>query len=120
MEPSARAYGLASRSPLVPIRRVDQHIGPMGYLGGKADYDVDWETLDDNKPGLPATAAADGSALPTILADRACPGQRRSIEASFKKSPSGAYQATISAGLCGRAGPGSDGRNPAVRRSEGL
>jgi hypothetical protein len=31
----------------------------MGYLGGKADYGVDWETLDENK-GVTSTAAVVG------------------------------------------------------------
>ena len=48
-----RAYGLASRSSISPDPSSwTQHIGPMGYLGGKADYDIDWETLDENKAGV--------------------------------------------------------------------
>jgi len=90
-----RAYGLASRSAKSPDPSTwTQHIGPIGYLGGKADYDVDWDTLDENKAGV--TVDSRGGWLGftdkywlTALA----PANGAPIEASFKKSPSGAYQA---------------------------
>jgi YidC/Oxa1 family membrane protein insertase len=48
-----RTYGLASRSSKSPDPSSwTQHIGPISYLGGKADYDVDWETLDEDKSGV--------------------------------------------------------------------
>jgi len=90
-----RTYGLASRADKSKDPSTwTNHVGPISFLGGKADYDVDWKTLDEDKSGV--TLDSRGGWLGftdkywlTALA----PANDAPIEASFKKSPSGAYQA---------------------------
>jgi len=92
---AVRAYGLASRSAKSKDPSTwTNHVGPISYLGEKAEYDVDWDTLDEDKSGV--THDSRGGWLGftdkywlTALA----PASNAPIEASFKKSPSGAYQA---------------------------
>jgi YidC/Oxa1 family membrane protein insertase len=90
-----RVYGLASRS----TKSTDpstwtQHIGPMGYLADRANYDVDWDTLDENKAGV--TLDSRGGWLgftDKYWLTALVPAGGAPIEASFRKSSSGAYQA---------------------------
>ena len=45
---SVRPVGLISRSgKSADVSSWTHHVGPIGVFDGKADYDVDWETLDD-------------------------------------------------------------------------
>ncbi len=90
-----RAYGLASRASKSPDPSSwTQHVGPNGFLGGKANYDVDWETLDENKAGVTVDSRGgwlgftDKYWLTALIPAGAAP-----VEASFRKSASGAYQA---------------------------
>ncbi|MFL6757897.1 MAG: membrane protein insertase YidC, partial [Sphingomicrobium sp.] len=90
-----RTYGLASRSEKSKDPSTwTNHVGPISFLGGKADYGVDWKSLDEDKSGV--TVDSHGGWLGftdkywlTVLA----PAKDAPVEASFKKSPSGAYQA---------------------------
>ena len=90
-----RTYGLVSRSEKShDPSSWTNHVGPISYLGGKADYDVDWDTLDENKAGV--TRDSKGGWLGftdkywlTALA----PANGAPIDASLRKSASGAYQA---------------------------
>ena len=92
---AVRTYGLASRSDKSKDTSTwTNHVGPISYLGEKAEYDVDWKTLDEDKSGV--TRDSRGGWLGftdkywlTALA----PAAAAPIEASFKKTPSGAYQA---------------------------
>jgi YidC/Oxa1 family membrane protein insertase len=92
---AVRTYGLASRSTKSKDPSTwTQHVGPISYLGDRAEYDVDWDTLDEDKSGV--TRDSRGGWLGftdkywlTALA----PASSAPVEASFKKSPSGAYQA---------------------------
>ena len=90
-----RAFGLISRSEKSADPSTwTNHVGPISYLDGKADYEVDWDTLDENKAGV--TRDSKGGWLGftdkywlTALA----PASNASIEASLRKGGSGAYQA---------------------------
>jgi len=90
-----RTYGLVSRATKShDPSSWTNHVGPISFLGGKADYDVDWSTLDENKAGV--TRDSKGGWLGftdkywlTALA----PANGAPIEASLRKSDSGAYQA---------------------------
>ena len=70
------------------------HVGPMGFLGAKANYDIDWETLDEAAPAC--TRDSRGGWLGftdkywlTALAPR----NGAPFAASFRRAPNGAYQA---------------------------
>ena len=90
-----RTYGLISRAKKsADVSSWTSHVGPISFLGGEADYDVDWETLDEDKSGI--TRDSRGGWLGftdkywlTALA----PTTGAPIEASLRKSQSGAYQA---------------------------
>ena len=89
-----RTYGLASRSAKSPDPSTwTNHVGPIGYLAGKADYDVDWKTLDENKAGVTRDSRGgwlgftDKYWLTALI-----PAEGAPVEASFRKSASGAYQ----------------------------
>jgi len=93
---AVRSYGLASRAQKAPDASMwTMHIGPMGYFNGEANYGIDWESLDE--------AGANGEQFDSRggwlgFTDKywltaLVPAKGSAISASFKKSPSGAYQA---------------------------
>ncbi|HTK58026.1 MAG TPA: membrane protein insertase YidC [Sphingomicrobium sp.] len=92
---AVHSYGLASRSEKSKDPSTwTNHVGPISFLGDKAEYDVKWDTLDEDKSGV--TLDSRGGWLGftdkywlTALA----PANGAPIEASFKRTPSGAYQA---------------------------
>jgi YidC/Oxa1 family membrane protein insertase len=102
-----RTYGLISRAEKSADPSTwTSHVGPISFLGGEADYDVDWKTLDEDKSGV--TRDSQGGWLGftdkywlTALA----PPAGAKIEASLRKSQSGAYQADY-AGAQFLVGPG--------------
>ena len=74
------------------------HVGPISFLGAKAEYGIDWETLDEDRSGV--TRDSRGGWLGftdkywlTALA----PANNAPIAASFRKSATGAYQADYAA-----------------------
>ena len=93
---AVRPYGLISRANKSPDPTGwTMHVGPIGFLNGAANYDIDWKTLDeagakgehfDSRGGW--IGFTDKYWL-TALA----PSQDASIAASFRKAPNGAYQA---------------------------
>jgi YidC/Oxa1 family membrane protein insertase len=90
-----RTYGLSSRSEKSKDPSSwTNHVGPISYLNRRAEYDVDWDTLDEDKAGV--TLDSRGGWLGftdkywlTALA----PANNAPVEASFRKSETGAYQA---------------------------
>ncbi|MFL6723667.1 MAG: membrane protein insertase YidC [Sphingomicrobium sp.] len=102
-----RSFGLASRATKSPDPSSwTNHVGPIGFLAGKADYDVDWDTLDENKAGVTRDSRGgwlgftDKYWLTALI-----PAEGAPVEASFRKSASGAYQADY-AGSPFLVGPG--------------
>ncbi len=93
---AVKPYGLISRANKSPdADGWTMHVGPIGFLAGSANYDVDWDTLDD-APSAGREFDSRGGWLGftdkywlTALA----PSQNTAISASFRKSPAGAYQA---------------------------
>jgi YidC/Oxa1 family membrane protein insertase len=90
-----RAYGLASRAnKSADPTSWTSHVGPISFLGGVADYDVDWETLDENKAGITRDSRGgwlgftDKYWLTALI-----PAEGAPVEASLRKSATGAYQA---------------------------
>jgi YidC/Oxa1 family membrane protein insertase len=90
-----RSYGLASRSDKSKDASTwTNHVGPISFLADKADYDVDWKTLDENKAGV--TRDSHGGWLgftDKYWLTALVPANGAPIEASFRKSSTGAYQA---------------------------
>jgi YidC/Oxa1 family membrane protein insertase len=93
---AVRPYGLISRADKSPDPDGwTMHVGPIGFLNGAANYNVNWKDLDE--------AGANGEHFDsrggwlgftdkywlTALA----PAQDAAISASFRKAPNGAYQA---------------------------
>jgi YidC/Oxa1 family membrane protein insertase len=92
---AVKNYGLVSRATKSPDPSGwTNHVGPVSFLNGQADYEIKWETLDEDRAGV--TRDSRGGWLGftdkywlTALA----PADGAPIEASFRKSASGAYQA---------------------------
>lgn len=91
-----RSYGLLSRS----AKSADpsswtHHVGPMAFLNGAANYDIDWEDLND--------AGAEGRRFNSDggwlgFTDKywlaaLAPAGTGDLAASFRRSPNGGYQA---------------------------
>jgi YidC/Oxa1 family membrane protein insertase len=88
-------YGLASRArKSADATSWTSHVGPISFLDGEANYGVDWETLDEDKAGI--TRSSNGGWLGftdkywlTALIPSG------PVEASLRKSGTGAYQADV-------------------------
>jgi YidC/Oxa1 family membrane protein insertase len=95
---SVRPYGLLSRAS--KSRDPDSwtvHVGPIGVFSGTAEYGVDWDTLDEEPAGRRFSTDSGwlgftDSHWLTALA----PAGNTSFAASFRKAPTGAYQADFS------------------------
>ncbi|MEQ7872518.1 membrane protein insertase YidC [Sphingomonas sp. ASV193] len=95
---SVTPYGLVNRAEASPDKSMwTNHVGPVSYLGGKANYGVDWKDLDKDPAGT--TTQSNGGWLGfsdkywlTALA----PAGNAPIAASVRKAASGAYQADYS------------------------
>ena len=90
-----RTYGLISRArKSADPSTWTTHVGPIAFLGGEANYDVDWDTLDEDKSGVTRDSRGgwlgftDKYWLTALVPSSGAP-----IEASLRKSSSGAYQA---------------------------
>ncbi len=90
-----RSYGLVSRADKsADVTSWTSHVGPISYLDSKADYGVDWDTLDEDKAGITRDSRGgwlgftDKYWLTALIPATGAP-----IEASLRKSASGAYQA---------------------------
>ena len=90
-----RSYGLVSRADKgKDVSSWTSHVGPISYLGGKADYGTDWKDLDEDKSGV--THDSRGGWLgftDKYWLTALVPANGAPIEASLRKSASGAYQA---------------------------
>jgi YidC/Oxa1 family membrane protein insertase len=89
-----RPYGLISRANKSPDPNGwTMHVGPIAFLGGAANYDIDWKTLDEANGGKQFDSRGGWLGFTdkywlTALA----PGEDP-ITATFRKAPGGAYQA---------------------------
>jgi YidC/Oxa1 family membrane protein insertase len=93
-----RPYGLINRqTPSADPSTWTHHVGPISYLGGRADFEVDWETLDEDKAGMTRDSVGGwvGFTDKYWLAVLA-PNARSAVEASLTKSGS-AYEANYRA-----------------------
>jgi YidC/Oxa1 family membrane protein insertase len=90
-----RPFGLVSRANKAPdAAGWTMHVGPMAFLSGAANYDIDWETLDESASGQRFESRGgwlgftDKYWLAALV-----PDQSAAVSASFRKSAAGAYQA---------------------------
>ena len=90
-----RSYGLVSRADKgQDVSSWTSHVGPISFLDGKADYGTDWKDLDEDKAGV--THDSRGGWLgftDKYWLTALVPANGAPIEASLRKSTSGAYQA---------------------------
>ena len=88
-------YGLVSRAQKsADATSWTSHVGPISFLGAKADYGVDWETLDEDRAGV--TRDSRGGWLgftDKYWLTALVPANGSPVAASFRKSGTGAYQA---------------------------
>ncbi len=93
---AVRPYGLISRANMSPDPDGwTMHVGPIGFLSGTANYSIDWDTLDDagtNGERFDSRGGWLGFTDKYWLTALA-PAQDATISASFRKAPSGPYQA---------------------------
>ena len=95
---SVRPFGLISRAN--KSNDPDSwtvHVGPIGVFNDAAEYGVDWDTLDEESSGRQYSTSGGwlgftDSYWLTALA----PAGNETFAASFRKAPSGAYQADFS------------------------
>ena len=93
---SVRPYGLISRANESPdADGWTMHVGPIGFLDGAANYDVDWDTLDEAGPNGESFDSRGGwlGFTDKYWLTALAPAQDASINASFRKAPKGPYQA---------------------------
>jgi YidC/Oxa1 family membrane protein insertase len=92
---AVRPYGLISRATKSPDPDSwTVHVGPIGVFNDAASYDVDFSTLDEEAAGRQFNTGGGWLGFSdkywlTALA----PSGNRSFAASFRKAPTGAYQA---------------------------
>jgi YidC/Oxa1 family membrane protein insertase len=95
---AVRPFGLLSRAnQSTDADSWTVHVGPIGVFNGAANYDVDWKTLDENAGGETFSSSSGWLGFTeqywlTALAPTGSSG----FAASFRKAPSGAYQADFS------------------------
>jgi YidC/Oxa1 family membrane protein insertase len=89
---AVRPIGLVSRATQSADRSTWQnHVGPIGVFGGKANYDINWKTLDQSASQPFGDVAGwlgftDKYWLTALVPQGAMDGE-------FRRSPSGGYQA---------------------------
>ena len=91
-----RSYGLVSRAAKSPDPSGwTMHVGPMGYLGDKANYDIDWKTLDDSGAAGEQIGSRGGwlGFTDKYWLTALAPKGDAQLTASFRRAPNGAYQA---------------------------
>ena len=89
---NVRPIGLVSRAN--KSRDLDSwtnHVGPIGLFGGKANYDIDYKTLDEDGP-QPFNNVAGWLGFTDMYWLTALIPQGN-MSADFRRSPSGGYQA---------------------------
>jgi len=93
---AVRPFGLVSRS----AKSVDPdswtvHVGPIGFLNDQANYEVDWDTLDEAGPNGQQFTSNGGwlGFTDKYWLTALAPAGNAPIAASLRKSPSGGYQA---------------------------
>jgi YidC/Oxa1 family membrane protein insertase len=97
---AVRPYGFISRADKspdpnrrIPLIGETMHIGPIGYLDGAAKYGIDWETLDGGKSQQFSSNGGWLGFTDKYWLTALAPVGSAPIDASFRGTPSGGYQA---------------------------
>jgi YidC/Oxa1 family membrane protein insertase len=93
---AVRPYGLISRATKSPDPDGwTMHVGPIAFLNGAANYNINWKTLDEAGAGGEHFDSRGGwlGFTDKYWLTALAPSQDASISASFRKAPNGAYQA---------------------------
>jgi len=91
-----RSYGLVSRAAKSPDPSGwTNHVGPIGFLDNKANYTIDWKTLDEAGPAGEQIASRGGwlGFTDKYWLAALAPAGDTPLAASFRRAPNGAYQA---------------------------
>lgn len=89
-----RPIGFVSRSGKSPdLDSWTMHVGPMSVFGGKADYDVDWKTLDEESTVTFNNVTGWLGFTDKYWLTALAPTGNQPMFADFRHSPSGGYQA---------------------------
>ncbi|MFL6751916.1 MAG: membrane protein insertase YidC [Sphingomicrobium sp.] len=91
---TVRPIGLISRaSKSLDPDSWTNHVGPISVLGGKADYDVDYKTLDEQGGQAFNNASGWLGFTDKYWLTALAPAGQPAMSADFRRSPSGGYQA---------------------------
>jgi YidC/Oxa1 family membrane protein insertase len=91
-----RPIGLSSRSAKsTDVSSWTNHVGPISVFGGKADYDINWNDLDEK--GSESFASVEGWLGFTDKYWLTALVPNGTVAADFRRSPSGGYQADYAA-----------------------
>ncbi len=91
-----RPLGLVSRAnKSTDLDSWTMHVGPISVFGGAADYDVDWDTLDEAGTAGRTFNDVNGwlGFTDTYWLAALAPAGNAPMTAAFRRSPSGGYQA---------------------------
>jgi YidC/Oxa1 family membrane protein insertase len=96
-----RPYGLVSRASQSPdADSWTMHVGPMAFLNGTANYEIDWGTLDEAGANGERFSSPGGwlGFTDKYWLTALAPAGNATIEASLRKTPGGGYQADYASG----------------------
>ncbi len=89
-----RSYGLVSRADKsADVTSWTSHVGPISFLGGIADYGVDWDTIDEDKNGITRDSRGGWLGFTDKYWLTALVPANAPVEAGLRKNASGGYQA---------------------------
>ncbi|HYI42484.1 MAG TPA: membrane protein insertase YidC, partial [Sphingomicrobium sp.] len=95
---AVRPYGLINRAG--KSRDPDSwtmHVGPIGYLDGAANYDNDWDSLENGQSKRVESRGGWLGFTDTYWLTALAPAGNPAITASFSGTPSGGFQADFAA-----------------------
>jgi YidC/Oxa1 family membrane protein insertase len=96
-----RPYGLVSRASQSPdADSWTMHVGPMAFLNGTANYEINWDTLDEAGANGERFSSPGGwlGFTDKYWLTALAPAGTATIEASLRKTPGGGYQADYASG----------------------
>ena len=93
-----RPYGLINRaSKSSDADSWTMHVGPIGYLEGAANYDTDWDDLEDGQSKRLQSRGGWLGFTDTYWLTALAPAGNPALTASFSGTPSGGFQADFAA-----------------------